>query len=132
MSERDHSPPLPDQALVVRGGRNLAENFEQGSGVTVDEQGTVWDVSVNSAPDRSVAELTAPSTAMGYPGIPPRQVGVTTVGAIRSAAGEVVSSPTRTNPYHATLSGLTPEQASQLFRPTVKNPSRGDQKSEPI
>ena len=53
----------------------------------------------------------------------PNQVGVTTVGTIRAAGGDVVASPTRTNPHHATLSGLTLEQASQLFRPTVKNPN---------
>ncbi len=33
-------------------------------------------------------------------------------------------SPTRRNPYHATLDGLTPEEASGAFLPTVKNPSR--------
>ena len=43
--------------------------------------------------------------------------------SINAAGGEVVPAPTRTNPYHATLSGLTPEQASQLFRPTQKNPN---------
>jgi len=50
--------------------------------------------------------------------------GVTTVGAIRAAGGDVVLSPTRTNKHHATLAGLTPEQASELFRPTVPNPNR--------
>jgi hypothetical protein len=47
-----------------------------------------------------------------------------TVGKIRAVGGEVVPSPTKKNPNHATLSGLTPEQASDLFRPTAKNPSR--------
>jgi hypothetical protein len=28
--------PLLDDALVVRGGQNLPENFERGSGVTVE------------------------------------------------------------------------------------------------
>ena len=114
---------LPDEALVVRGGQNLPANFAQGSGVTVDAGGKIEGVSVNAAPDVSVHELTAPNPHTGYPGIPHNQVGVTTVGAIRAAGGDVVPAPTRTNPYHATLSGLTPEQASQLFRPTVKNPN---------
>jgi hypothetical protein len=70
-----------------------------------------------------VQALTAPNPHTGYPGIPHNQVGATTVGAIRAARGDVLPSPTRTNPYHATLSGLTPEQASQLFRPTMKNPN---------
>lgn len=121
---------LPDEALVVRGGRNLPENFAQGSGVVIDGGGLVQDVSVNSAADRSLVELTAPNRATGYPGIPHRQVGVTTVGEIRRAGGEVTSSPTRANPFHATLSGLTPDLASGLFRPTTPNPNRGGSPSE--
>ena len=115
--------PLPDEAIVVRGGQNLPANFAQGSRVTVDVEGKMEGVSVNAAPSVSVQELTAPNLHTGYPGIPHNQVGVTTVSAIRAAGGDVVPAPTRTNPYHATLSGLTPEQASQLFRPTVKNPN---------
>jgi hypothetical protein len=115
---------LPDEAFVVRGGQNLPANFAQGSGVTVDAGGHIEGVSVNAAPAVSVQELTAPNPHTGYPGIPHHHVGVTTVGAIRAAGGDVVPAPTRTNPYHATLSGLTPEQASQLFRPTTPNPNR--------
>ncbi len=81
-------------------------------------------VSVNSASGASLADLTAPNPQTGYPGIPHNQVGVTTVGKIRAVGGEVVPSPTRTNRQHATLRGLTPEQASELFRPTTSNPNR--------
>jgi hypothetical protein len=116
--------PLPDDALVVRGGQNLPANFARGSEVTTDAGGRIQGVSVNCAPGLSVQELTAPDPQTGYPGIPHHQVGVTTAGAVRAAGGEVVPSPTRTNPNHATLSGLTPEQASNLFRPTVRNPNR--------
>lgn len=107
MSEPDHAETLPDDAIVVRGGRNQPDNFATGSGV-------------------SLADLTAPNRATGYPGIPHRRVGVTTAGAIRAAGGEVVPSPTWANPCHATLSGLTPNRASELFRPTIPNPSRGE------
>lgn len=116
--------PLPDDALVVRGGQNLPENFVSGSGVTVEADGKLQGVSVNSAPGRSVEELTVSIPATGYPGILNNQVGVTTAGAIRVRGGDVLPSPTRTNPHHATLSGLTPEQASDLFLPTIANPSR--------
>lgn len=116
--------PLPDGALVLRGGQNLPENFAKGSGVTVGTDGTLQGVSINSAQGATVGELTAPVPETGYPGILNNQVGVTTVGAIRRCGGDVVPSPTRTNPHHATLSGLTPEQASRLFRPTILNPSR--------
>jgi hypothetical protein len=119
--------PLPDEALVVRGGQNLPENFAQGSGVAVGAGGKLEGVSVNSAPGRSVQELTASDPQTGYPGIPHNRVGVTMVGAVRVAGGNVVPTPTRTNPHHATLSGLTPEQASQLFQPTVKNPNKRTQ-----
>lgn len=115
---------LPDEALVVRGGLNLPESFSQGSGVAVDAGGKLQGVSVNSAAGVSVGDLTAPNQQTGYPGVPHNQVGVSTVGAVRAAGGDVVPSPTRTNPHHATLSGITPEQASDLFRPTVRNPNR--------
>src|SRR5262245_12110570 len=115
---------LPDDALVVRGGQNLPESFAQGSGVAVGEDGRVQSVSVNSAAGLSVAALTAPNPTTGYPGIPHNQVGVTTVGEVRARGGDVVPSPSRNNPNHATLSGLTPEEASELFRPLVPNPSR--------
>jgi hypothetical protein len=120
----DRMMPLTDDALVVRGGRNLPESFAQGSGVTVGPDGKLEGVSVNSAPSLGLSELTTPNPTTGYPGIPHNRVGVTTVGRIRAAGGDVTSSPTRTNPIHAILSGLTPEQASELFRPTVPNPSR--------
>lgn len=115
--------PLPDEALVVRGGQNLPVHFVQGSDVTVESGGSIQGVSVNAAPGLSVQELIAPNPNTGYPGIPHNQIGVTTVGAIRAAGGDVIPSPTRINPYHATVSGLTPEQASQLFRPTIRNPN---------
>ncbi len=122
--------PLPDEALVVRGGQNLPENFAQGSGATVDAGGSMQSVSVHCAPGLSVQELTASNPHTGYPGFPHNQIGVTTVGAIRVAGGDVVPAPTWTNPYHATVSGVTLEQASQLFRPTMKNPNKRSQRAE--
>jgi hypothetical protein len=116
--------PLPDDAVVVRGGLNLPQNFAEGSGMAVDAGGKVQGVSVNAAAGVSVRELTAPDPRTGNPGIPHNQVGVTTVGKVPTLGGDVVQSPRKKNPSHATLSGLTPEQASSLFRPTVKNPNR--------
>jgi hypothetical protein len=112
-------PTLPDDALVVRGGENLPESFAQGAGVTVDASGKVQGVSFNAAPGLTVKDLTAPNAQTGYPGIPHNQVGVTTVGRIRAKGGVVDPAQTKKNPNHATLSGLTPEQASTLFRPTL-------------
>ena len=115
---------LPDDAIVVRGGMNGPDQFIQGTGVTLAPDGTLQGVSVNAGAGRSVTELTAPDPSTGYRGILNGQIGVTTAGRVRAAGGEVVPSPTRANKNHATLGGLTPEQASELFRPTVANPSR--------
>lgn len=116
--------PLPDDALVVRGGQNLPTNFAQASAPTVSTEGILEAISVNAGAGLSLQDLAAANPLTGYPGIPHNRVGVTTAGAVRSAGGDVVSTPTRANPHHARLSGLTPEQASSLFRPTVRNPSR--------
>lgn len=116
--------PLPDDALVVRGGTNSADSFARGTGVVLDDQGRLQEVSVNAGTGVSLDELTAPNPKSGYPGIPHTQVGVTTAGAIRAAGGEVTASPTRRNARHATLRGLTPDEAAAVFQPTVLNPNR--------
>lgn len=84
--------------------------------MSVDTAGRLQGVSVNSAPGKTVEQLTV--------GIPNKQVGVSTVGDVRRAGGDVVSSPTRGNPDHCTLCGITPKQAEELFTPTVPNPNR--------
>lgn len=91
-----------DSALVVRGGTNTADRFSGGSGVTMDEAGNVHGVSVNSAPGRSLEDLTQ--------GIRNKQVGVTTVGDIKAAGGYVKLDPTPGNPSHCLVGGCSPEQ----------------------
>lgn len=107
---------LPDNAIACRGGSCTAERFSKGSGVKPDGAGKLNGISVNSAGGKSLKELTQ--------GIPHNKVGVTTVGDVRKAGGNVVSSPTRNNPNHATMSGVTAKQAEKLMNPTVKNPSK--------
>lgn len=107
---------LPNDALVCRGGTCTAERFRQGAGVTLDEAGKLHNVSVNSAPDKTLAELTVT--------IPNKQVGVTTVREVRAAGGQVLHKPTVYNSDHCVLEGLTPEEAVRLFTPTVRNPHR--------
>jgi hypothetical protein len=113
----DAAEDLPDDALVVRGGTNTAERFANASGVTRDEAGNVYDVSVNSAPGRSLEELSQR--------IPNKQIGVTTVGEIRGAGGTIQLDPLEDNPFHCLIGGCTPEQFSDLFTPTIKNPWTG-------
>jgi len=84
--------------------------------VTTDEAGNVYNVSVTSAAGKSVEELSS--------GILNKQIGVTTVGEIRGIGGDIDLDPTPNNPFNCLIGGCTPEQFSELFAPTVKNPGR--------
>jgi hypothetical protein len=75
----------------------------------------VTGASVECAEGLSVEELAA--------AIPHGQIGVTTVGAIRGAGGDVVRTSGH-SPHHATVVGLSPEQASRLLTPTIPNPAK--------
>ena len=103
---------ISDNALVVRGGQNRPEDIQRGGGT---HPIGITGVSVESGEGVSVTELAKT--------IPHGRVGVTTAGEIRKAGGDVVRTSGR-SPYHATLTGLTPDQASRLFRPTILNPAR--------
>lgn len=110
--------PIPDDALVVRGGRNRPEDIRRSTGT---HPSGVTGVSVECAVGLTVAELAA--------AIPHGQVGVTTVGDVRKAGGDVIRTSGR-SPNHATLTGLTPEQASKLLTPTISNPTLPEQTLE--
>src|SRR5258708_38255592 len=102
---------IPDEAVVVRGGRNLAADLRRG---TRTHPSGVTGASVECAEGLSVEELAA--------AIPHGQVGVTTVGLIRAAGGDVVRTSGR-SPHHATVVGLSPEEASRLLTPTIPKPA---------
>lgn len=106
--------PLSDESLVVRGGRNRPEDIERG--IAVHPSG-VAGVSVESTSSLSVEELAA--------GVLHGQIGITTVGHVRAAGGDVVRTAGRSL-NHATLTGLTPNQASELLTPTIPNPAQKD------
>jgi hypothetical protein len=101
---------IPDDALVVRGGRNRPQDVERG---TATHPCGVTGVSVECAA-LPVEDLAAE--------IPHGQIGVTIVGFVRAAGGDVVRTSGRT-PYHATLTGLKSGEVSRLLTPTVPNPS---------
>ena len=103
---------IPDEALVVRGGCNRPEDILRGTGT---HPSGVTGVSVESATGVTVTELAAT--------IPHGQVGVTTVGDVREAGGDVIRTTGRSL-HHATLTGLTPEQASHLLTPPLPHPAR--------
>ena len=73
----------------------------------------VTGVSVECAEGVSVEELAG--------GVTHRQIGVITVRTLRAAGGGVVRTSGR-SPYHATVIGLSPEEASRLLTPTIPNP----------
>lgn len=103
---------LPDETVVVRGGQNLPADIVRGTGT---HPSGVVGVSVESAEGKTAAELSK--------NIPHGQVGVTTVGEVRAAGGNVVQTSGR-SPNHATMAGLPPEKASELLRPTIPNPAK--------
>ena len=102
---------ITNDAFVVRGGQNRVEDIQRGMGT---HPSGIRGVSVESADGITIVELSR--------AIPHRQIGVTTVGEIREAGGDVVQTSGRSL-YHATLTGLTPEQISELFTPTILNPN---------
>ncbi|WP_445248730.1 flavoredoxin [Microcoleus sp. OTE_8_concoct_300] len=101
---------IPNEALVVCGGRNRPEDIKRS---TATHPSGITGISVKCAVGLSVAELTVT--------IPHGQVGVTTVSEVRSSDGDVIRTSGR-SPNHATLTGLTPEKASLLLTPTIPNP----------
>ena len=103
---------IPDNALVIRGGKNQTQDIQRGTG---RHPAGIIGVSVECAEGVPVAELAKT--------IPHGQIGMTTVAEVRKAGGDVVRTTGR-SPYHATLTGLTPEQVSKLLTPTFTNPGR--------
>ncbi len=108
---------IPDDAIVVRGGRNRPEDIRRGIGT---HPSGVTGISVECGQGLSVEELCT--------SIPHGQVGVTTVEAIRAAGGDVIRTSGR-SPQHATLIGLTPDEIGFLLNPTIPKPAQ--QLSEP-
>jgi len=103
---------IPDEALVVRGGKNRSEDILRGIGT---HPSGVTGISVECGVGLSVSELALT--------IPRRQIGITTVGAVRQVGGNVIRTSGRSS-NHATLTGLKPEEISDLLIPTTPNPSR--------
>jgi RHS repeat-associated protein len=100
---------VPDSAIVCRGGSCTVDSFEFGRGVTSDAAGRLSGVSTGIGD--SVKSASA--------NIPHPKVGVTTAGDIRAAGGHIIND----HGNHATVSGITAEQAASLFN-VVANPNK--------
>src|SRR5262245_6805741 len=103
---------VPDDALVVRGGKNLPADILRG--MAMHPVG-VLGVSAECREGLTIEELTRQ--------IPHGQVGVTSVRAIRSAGGDVIRIPGR-SPHHVTITGLSPDELSGLLTPNIANPAK--------
>nr|NYT98718.1 flavoredoxin [Stenotrophomonas sp. SbOxS2] len=105
---------LVNNSLVVRGGSGQGANSVAGIAKgTGPHPAGPFGFSAESANGASFCQLCSNITH--------NQVGVTTVGQVRAAGGDVIS--TRgVSPTHATVVGLEPEAASRLFSPSVSNP----------
>ena len=111
------SSSLPNEALVVRGGANITpESITNGTGV---HPCGIEGFSAESKAGAILAELAT--------WVPNNQIGVTTVGEVRAAGGEVTPTSGR-SPNHATVSGLSPGVASALLSPSQPNPVPKDQR----
>lgn len=107
---RGISGNLPDSTIVCRGGSCTADSFRNGTGVTSDATEKLSGISTGIGDS-----VTAASKNIPHP-----KVGVSTVGDIRKAGGQVVNDKGN----HADVSGITAQQASELFKNVVKNPNR--------
>ena len=99
---------------MIRGGRNRPEDIRRGTGT---HPAGVTGVSVECAVGVAVTELAE--------AIPHGLIGVTSVNEVRQAGGDVVRTSGR-SPHHATLTGLFPEQASDLLTPVFANPAQAE------
>src|SRR5438045_711766 len=103
---------IPDDALVVRGGRNRPTDIQRG---TDRHPSGVTGVSVECGVAMGVEQLAA--------ALPHGQVGITKAKAVRDAGGDVTRTSGRT-PFHATVTGLSAEALSRLLTPTQPHPRR--------
>jgi len=116
---------LADDALVVRGGASSPGGGNSVEGIasaTGTHPSGPHGFSAESANGATLCNLCA--------NIPNAQVGVTTVGEIRAAGGNVVPTSGK-SPNHATVTGINPETANKLLTPTQPNPVPRDQRRVP-
>lgn len=103
---------IPDEALVIRGGRNLPEDIRRGTGT---HPSGITGISVECAVGVPLFELAK--------FIPHGKIGCTTVAKIRQQGGDVIKTSGR-SPNHATLIGLSPEEISSLLTPIISKPTQ--------
>lgn len=106
---------IAQRARVVRGGTCLADQFVSGA-ERIGEDGKLYGVSTSSN-----LALEGDVNVLGNT-VFNNKIGVSTTEAITAAGGKCVSTPTRNNPWHTDLNGLTGEEAAAVFQ-VIKNPN---------
>ena len=107
---------IPDDAVVIRGGRNRPDDIRRGTGT---HPSGVSGVSVECALGVPLGELAAL--------IPHSHVGVTSVGQIRAASGDVVRTSGRSR--HRAGVGTTPPQGKRTHLPRKSRRTRSRKSS---
>ena len=102
---------IPDTALVVRGGQNRPEDIDIGTDM---HPSGIYGASVQCADGLTVEQLAA--------ALPQGRIGVTTVGEVRAAGGDVIRT-SGGSPHHATLTGISSGVISWLLTPTIPHPA---------
>jgi len=103
------SGDTPATQFVVRGGMCLACQFAGGSGVYTDAAGNLQNISVQTFPATTIQQLSQRQW------VPQNQIGVTTVQKLLGQGAVIIPTPSDKNPYHATLGGITAQQAQLSF-----------------
>lgn len=101
---QDKSQELPNDAVVVRGGRSSAQQIEQSRFLCNDYNFGIAVVSSHVVPFEILCEF-----------IPHDMVRTTTVGEIRAAGGDVVASCGR-GPNYAVLIGISVDDITLVTR----------------
>jgi hypothetical protein len=114
-----HSP-LSVQTSVVRGGKNTVESWIRGSEGGLHD-GKVLDVSVQAYEGASVKELA--SKLQTKNGKPYGTTSSSVVFLVVGVGGSIEPDPIENNPYHALVSGITPERGVAFIR-EQNNPAR--------
>jgi RHS repeat-associated protein len=110
---------LADSDIVCRAGTCLPKQFSEGTGVKVGEGGKLSGVSTQARPGAGIDVLSQPFKN--------GSVGVATVGQIEAIGGKItldgkLNANGSLMANHATVEGITAEQASSLFK-TQTNPT---------
>jgi hypothetical protein len=94
-SEGGAGAPLPDEAVVVRGGLSTPDTLHKSALAHYDEEG-MFAISVRSRPDTAAEDLARVDPPLLYP-----KMRATTVGMLRGVGYDVV--PDEPPPAHALI-----------------------------